>query len=87
MRVGDAVGGAGHDHAAIAVANKDDVGEILVGEDTRRCRDVRIEVDHGIGKMRALAEAGIGRRHQPMAAGDCIKGCIFFHAQPADHAP
>ena len=36
--------------------------------------------------MRALAKPGVGGCEEPMPAA-VSKGCIFFQAQPADHAP
>ena len=81
-----AVGDAGRDHAAIAVADQRDVAQILVLDDVENVLDVGFEIDRRIGQMLALAETGVARRDQAMP-GRAISGCIFFHAHPADHAP
>src|SRR4051794_41285231 len=54
-------------HAAIAVADQDDVAQVLILDDVQHIGDMRLEVDRGNGEMRALAESGIAWRHQAMA--------------------
>ena len=50
--LGDVVGHAGDHHAAVAVADEDDVGEVLVVQHRGDVRDVRVEVGLGGGEVR-----------------------------------
>ena len=68
------------------MADQIDAGEVLEREHAENIGDVGFEIDVGTRQMAALAEPGIGRRDQPMAARR-INGCIFFQTQPALHAP
>ena len=56
-----AIGRAGDHHAAVAVADEDDVAQIFHLEQRDDVGDVRVEVDVRPRQVRALAEAGEGR--------------------------
>ena len=63
------VGDAGRHHAAIAVPDQHDIAQVLHLEHADDIGDVGVEIDRRAGEMRALAEAGIGRRPQLMPGG------------------
>ena len=63
-----AVGDAGRDHAAIGMADQIDVAQVLEFQHAEDIGDVGLEIDVGPRQMGALAEPGIGRRDQPVAA-------------------
>ena len=67
--IGDAVGDAGDDHAAVAVADEDDVVKIFVKNDVDDVGDVRVEINVGRGEMDALALAGEGGAIDGVAVG------------------
>ncbi len=47
-----AIGDAGRDHAAIAVAQQYDVADILIFDDVEDILDMGFKIDRGIGQMR-----------------------------------
>src|SRR6185312_17487926 len=59
--VGNLVGHAAHDHAAIGMADQNDLAEILIVDNAEHVLDMRVEVDAAIDQMLALADAGQGR--------------------------
>ena len=65
--IAGAIGDAGRDHAAIAVAEQHDVAQILELDDVDHILDMGVEIDRRIHQMHALAKSGVGRRDQPMA--------------------
>ena len=67
--VARAVGDAGRDHAAIAVADQHDVAQVFIFDDVEDVLDMGFEIDRRIRQMRALAKTGVGRRDQPMPGG------------------
>src|SRR6185437_4641137 len=64
-----AVGGAGHDHAAIGMPDEHDFIELVMLDRAHHIGDMRLEVDLGSGEMRALAKPGERRNFDPMAMG------------------
>src|SRR5437660_12178963 len=64
-----AVGHAGCDHAAIAMADQHDVPQVFLSDDVEDVLNVRFEIDRRVGEMLALANAGLGRRDQAMPGG------------------
>jgi hypothetical protein len=67
--VGGQVGGAGDDHAAVAVAHEDHVVQPLVVQDGGDIAGVEVEVDGRADEVRPLAEAGQRRRVHLVAGG------------------
>ncbi len=63
------VGNAGRNHPAIAVADQHDVAQILALQNAEHIGDMRVEIDIGRRKMRALAKPGIARRENVVASG------------------
>lgn len=63
----DAVGDAGDDHPAIAVAHQDHVAQVLVFDDVDDILDVGREANLRVGEMGALAHADQGRRENLLA--------------------
>jgi hypothetical protein len=61
-----AVGHAGCDHAAIAVADQDDVPQVFISDDVEDVLNVRFEIDRRVSQMLAFANTGLGRRDQAM---------------------
>ena len=64
---GRAVGGAGHDHAAIAVAAQHDVVQFFPFEQVGDIQDMGVQAGLGRQQMRTVGEAGQRRRKYPMA--------------------
>jgi hypothetical protein len=56
--VGRTFGRPGNHHPTVTVANQDHVAQILVLEDVDHVLYMRIEVDLGVGKVRAFSQAG-----------------------------
>jgi len=64
--VARAVGDAGGNHAAIAVADQHDTAQIFVLDDVEGVLDVRLKIDRRMRQMRALAQTRVARRHEAM---------------------
>jgi hypothetical protein len=75
--IAGAVGDAGRNHPAIAVAEQHDVVQIFISDDVQHISDVGFEIDRRIGQMRPLAETRVGRRHQAMP-GRAHQGMQLF---------
>ena len=58
MRSGSAIGRAGDHHAAVAMADEDDVAQIFHLEERDDVGDMGVEVDVRPRQVRAFAEAG-----------------------------
>src|SRR6185437_9081107 len=66
--VGEPLGDAGDDHAAIGMADEDEFIELLAAHGVANVLDMGREVDRAAEQMRALAEPGQRRIEHAMAA-------------------
>lgn len=67
--LGRAVGDHRRHHPAVAVPDEDDVAQILEGQHAEHVLHVGLQPDAGHRLVRALAETGVGRREDLVAAG------------------
>jgi hypothetical protein len=58
----NAIGRAGDHETPVAVADQDDLGQVLVPQQVHQVGDVRVEVGLRRGQVDALGEAGVAQR-------------------------
>ena len=80
--LGGALGDPGDDHAAVAMADEHDVGQVLVLQHAEHVLDVGVEVHPRVGQMRPLPEPGKGRRIHGMAGSAAAAGLPAASTSP-----
>ncbi len=76
-----AVGNTRCDHPAVAVPDENQVAQPLAGDHREHVADRGLEVHERVDQVRALAEAGVGRREHLVAP--CAEGGADLPPRPA----
>jgi hypothetical protein len=85
-QLGDTIRNTSGDHAAVAMADEDEVAQLLALDDAEHVRMCTSRSIAGLARCsRSPSPVYVGVTSSCPA--ERMSGCIFLHAHPADHAP